>query len=190
MADPTERRKRDAARHREYRAKLRAAHADGALVVPLSQRCTLCREIKPAEDFARSVNTPSGLYSYCRPCDAVLQRERTQRARARDPEGYKLRCSARSRRYNHGMSDAAYRHLAETQGGCCAICGEAPEELCVDHDHVTGAVRGLLCLRCNTGIGMLNDDPARVEAALAYLAGDDAAGHALNSSSMPFTGQP
>lgn len=41
--------------------------------------------------------------------------------------------------------------------------------LVVDHDHTTGAVRGLLCSACNTGIGHLKDDPAVVAAALHYL---------------------
>jgi hypothetical protein len=41
----------------------------------------------------------------------------------------------------------------------------------IDHCHITGKVRGLLCHKCNKGIGLLGDDPARVAAALNYLEG-------------------
>lgn len=62
--------------------------------------------------------------------------------------------------------------MVASQGGVCRICANKPpngKRLCVDHDHETGAVRGLLCQKCNTAIGMLNDDPALVERALDYL---------------------
>lgn len=61
--------------------------------------------------------------------------------------------------------------MAEVQGGLCAICHEPPlnRRLAVDHDHETGAVRGLLCTACNTTLGRFNDDPNRFEAAAAYL---------------------
>lgn len=54
------------------------------------------------------------------------------------------------------------------KGGPCAICGE-DSMLVIDHDHVTTQVRGRLCTRCNHGIAWFNDDPARLEAAAAYL---------------------
>lgn len=43
--------------------------------------------------------------------------------------------------------------MAERQGHCCAICREAGRRLVVDHDHETGAVRGLLCVPCNSALG-------------------------------------
>jgi hypothetical protein len=57
--------------------------------------------------------------------------------------------------------------LAE-QDGKCAVCGdENPAH--TDHDHASGTVRGLLCGRCNLGIGLFLDDPARMHAAISYL---------------------
>lgn len=69
--------------------------------------------------------------------------------------------------------------MLEEQGGNCAICHEPPPEdkhydLFIDHDHGTGKVRGLLCLHCNTVLGMAGDDPDRLRAAIAYLAVHDA----------------
>lgn len=53
-----------------------------------------------------------------------------------------------------GVSDAEYERLLAAQGGGCAICGATPKtrRLHVDHDHKTGAVRGLLCHRCNRAL--------------------------------------
>lgn len=69
------------------------------------------------------------------------------------------------------LSDNEYRTLLEAQGGICAICGRKPEgqRLVVDHDHKSGRVRGLLCRSCNLGIGLFEDDPNRLKAALEFI---------------------
>lgn len=62
--------------------------------------------------------------------------------------------------------------MLAAQGGKCAICGgtnPGGHRLAVDHDHTTGAVRGLLCHACNAGIGKLRDDPALLRVAADYL---------------------
>lgn len=81
------------------------------------------------------------------------------------------------KRYGIGVEE--YQAMYEKQEGKCAICdkhstsvftkGAAGFELCVDHCHNTGKVRGLLCENCNTGIGKLNDDPALLRKAINYL---------------------
>lgn len=60
------------------------------------------------------------------------------------------------------------------QGGLCAICKQPPssgryKKLCVDHDHKTAKVRGLLCYNCNMGLGYFHDNSIALEAAVAYL---------------------
>ena len=61
--------------------------------------------------------------------------------------------------------------MLRRQGGVCGICKRKPgkRRLCVDHDHKTGQVRGLLCGRCNSGNGFYGDDPRLTRAATAYL---------------------
>jgi Recombination endonuclease VII len=74
------------------------------------------------------------------------------------------------RRY--GITPEEYDQLAEEQAGGCAICGEPCKTrrvLSVDHDHTTGAVRGLLCDSHNKAIGLFCDDPTLLMAAAAYL---------------------
>lgn len=72
----------------------------------------------------------------------------------------------------YGITLQEYETLLEAQGGVCAICGKECvtfENLAVDHDHATGAVRGLLCNNCNHGIGKFKDDPALLKAAADYV---------------------
>jgi hypothetical protein len=59
--------------------------------------------------------------------------------------------------------------MFDAQQGCCAICGDAPEKLVIDHCHRKGSVRKLLCGGCNTGLGMFQDDPERLSKAIQYL---------------------
>lgn len=73
----------------------------------------------------------------------------------------------------YGLSAEAYHALLTAQKSVCAICQRPPMgrgELHVDHDHTTGVVRGLLCQKCNQGLGQLDDSPERLRQALAYLA--------------------
>lgn len=71
----------------------------------------------------------------------------------------------------YGVPLEVYRAKLAAQSGLCAICGGPPgkRSLNVDHDHVTGRVRDLLCARCNVGIGGLQDDPDLLRKAIAYI---------------------
>jgi hypothetical protein len=72
-------------------------------------------------------------------------------------------------RARYGITLAAFAALEKAQGGACAICQKLSGRLAVDHEHDTGAVRGLLCVLCNAGLGHFDDDEARIERALEYL---------------------
>lgn len=79
----------------------------------------------------------------------------------------------------YGMTVGDVQALVEKQDGRCAICGThhtdiphksfAHNPLVIDHDHTTGATRGLLCPTCNCGLGLFKDDPALLQAAISYL---------------------
>jgi len=100
-----------------------------------------------------------GKYRYCARHSAEgPQRERAQLVR-------------RKREREYGLTHDEYLALLETQGGACAICGGSGQrrQLAVDHDHVTGAVRGLLCDRCNPMLGYARDNISVLEAAIEYL---------------------
>lgn len=71
----------------------------------------------------------------------------------------------------YGLHPATYRRMVEVQGGVCYLCQQPPGKkgLGVDHNHVTGRVRALLCARCNLGIGCLRDNAALCRRAAWYL---------------------
>lgn len=72
-----------------------------------------------------------------------------------------------------GLSVEQYDRMLVEQGGVCKICGRPPKSkrLSVDHNHRTGAIRGLLCWKCNTGIGWFREDVAALRKAADYLEG-------------------
>jgi Autographiviridae endonuclease VII len=75
-------------------------------------------------------------------------------------------------RRKYGLSAAEYDALLAKQNGACAICRRRPkgkERLYVDHCHITGLVRGLLCQACNFALGWFRDDQTSLIAALVYL---------------------
>jgi recombination endonuclease VII len=71
----------------------------------------------------------------------------------------------------YGLSLVEYREKLVAQNGLCAICGGPPgkRSLNVDHDHVSGKVRDLLCPTCNVGLGGLRDDPVLLRKAADYI---------------------
>jgi hypothetical protein len=74
----------------------------------------------------------------------------------------------------YGLTLAEYEAMLAEQGGVCLICGRDPqtagrERLVVDHDHATGHVRGLLCHRCNQGLGWFGDSTELLASAARYL---------------------
>ena len=156
-----------------------------------SRVCTRCSVEKDINCFSKSKMHRNGIRPECRQC---------RNARARDyyktPEG-KKKVQKYAKKYNeanplvwkqryllrtYNITIQEYDELLKKQGGVCAICGR-PEEirnptardrssLAVDHCHETGKVRGLLCFKCNTGIGALGDDIEALERAISYLKGD------------------
>jgi len=95
-----------------------------------------------------------------------------ERRKGKDPEGLKQynRMAQRKRR-GHPLSETEYSTMLVAQGGVCAICQKPPSKgiLHADHDKKTGRNRGLLCFRCNMGIGFLHHDVARLQKAIEYL---------------------
>lgn len=90
--------------------------------------------------------------------------ERTRKWQRENPDRFKD--TAMRRKYGIGLLE--FKQLLDYQGGCCAVCGST-KKLVIDHCHGTGVIRGILCDRCNVGIGCLNDDAHRLTAAADYL---------------------
>jgi hypothetical protein len=134
--------------------------------------CSKCHREKAATDFGQyGTGLRKGqVRSTCRECQNSYSRQ--YKSEHSVASSLTLRRCALMRRY--GITLAQYDAMLAAQGGHCAICpatapGGRGEAFHVDHDHATGVVRGLLCHYCNTAIGSMNDDPARLQAAANYL---------------------
>ena len=121
----------------------------------------------------RRTHRPGKLVSECTPCKV----ERNQKYRAENRERV-LEIERRSKlKVAYGLSVEAYDEMLAAQGGGCAICGatkpsDRTKHFAVDHCQATNAIRGLLCTKCNRGLGLFNDDTDRMERAVKYLRGD------------------
>ena len=69
----------------------------------------------------------------------------------------------------YGITEHEYNDMVKLQQGRCAICKQECDKLFIDHNHTTGKVRGLLCLNCNTGIGMFKDNISYMKSAIDYV---------------------
>jgi hypothetical protein len=160
------------------------------------KRCKKCGQTKPLSDFYREQGCRDGHRPECKACNLAARKVKYQENPAREIARVKawqqrnpdrVARSQRAYRAEHreelraghlrrrfGISPADYEAMLEAQGGGCAVCGRPPREgssLHVDHDHATGEVRGLLCFRCNGGLGQFGDDPERLRIAMDYLNG-------------------
>jgi len=109
-------------------------------------KCSHCQEIKSADNFYTTKNNNG---------------ERRMRV-----------CLNCRKNYRKKSLDYYEQKIAE-QNGLCAICGvdevEHGRRFSIDHDHNTGKFRGLLCVRCNFGIGYFKDNPNTMTKAIQYL---------------------
>jgi hypothetical protein len=135
--------------------------------VESTKRCGRCGEDRPLEQFTRNRRTRDGRGNWCKPCFSAYNRGRYRQSREQVREQHLRRW--------FGLTMAEYQAMLKAQGGVCAICGgEEPREgasLAVDHDPISGAVRALLCSRCNIALGQMHDDPERLRLAADYLEG-------------------
>ena len=130
--------------------------------------CSKCKTNKPVTAFGKNAVTKDKLHSYCKGCANAMGRSRSKEYR----KSQHFKCM-----YKISLEDY-YDMLAE-QDHRCKICGSTKsgtsqhDNLVVDHDHVTGKVRGLLCDRCNRGLGYFRDDYTNMVMAAKYLLDSD-----------------
>ncbi|RKS73395.1 recombination endonuclease VII [Actinomadura pelletieri DSM 43383] len=122
--------------------------------------CARCRATKPIEAFGSNRSEKSGLATYCRPChNRAIEEIRNRNHGSTRNYLLKLR---------YGVTEEQVDQMIAEQGGVCVICLRADAKH-VDHDHLTGLVRRVLCFKCNGGLGQFRDDPDRLRLAADYL---------------------
>lgn len=148
--------------------------------------CKKCEKVLPAAKFYKSNHHKNGFNTCCKKCvgekiskwksankDKVARYSRI--SRRRDGGRSILKQILKKR----GISQDQYAAILAAQGNVCAICGRQSEQrdkesnrfrrLYVDHDHETNLVRGLLCWKCNSGLGFFEDNRGILLSAIVYL---------------------
>lgn len=122
-------------------------------------------------------NTPLPIGKEARIFDQTKRNRRAQRSQI-EREVDRARERRRHLQRFYGISVEDFDSLFRNQGERCACCRTSQPDKrgwCVDHDHATGKIRGILCNRCNASIGLNGDSLEKVELALAqqvsYLRG-------------------
>ena len=158
-----------------------------------SKYCPKCETNKPISEFRKRSKNSKYIQSYCKSCESdynkryKIQHAKWKKENSDKQLGYSRKWKKKNqkkcycyntvlaRNFNLTVEEFAklYDSLYMKQQGCCVICGrhqsELNEKLGVDHNHSTGQIRGLLCNKCNTGIGMLQDSAEVCSAAAEYL---------------------
>jgi hypothetical protein len=147
------------------------------------KKCSKCKIEKPLDKFGKA-KRPAGVkgdgkHYYCKECQKIIDAERwanmtpeqkeanNAKKRAwRDANREREIKTAKARRFK--ITVAELNALEAEANGHCSLCGKEAE-LHVDHDHVTGKVRNLLCHNCNVALGHFFDNPELMEKAAAYV---------------------
>lgn len=133
--------------------------------------CSRCCVSFPEDNFYKDNGPKSGKdgrKAYCKKCAYNYRKKWSDE----NPE--KVTASRRKRgwRVNYNLAPEQYEEMLQKQKGVCAICKKvcsAKRALAVDHNHTTGAIRGLLCLNCNRGLSAFLEDISLFEKAKDYL---------------------
>lgn len=123
--------------------------------------------VKWKREHPESIKNAQKRY-YANHKEQILERDRLYHISHKNEIHKRLRKYRYSKEYNITLEQ--YNNMLLAQNGVCAICGQKGERmLCVDHDHTTGKVRGLLCDLCNRGLGFFKENTNIIIKALVYL---------------------
>lgn len=183
------------ARYREAHRKERArtGYKRPQRTTEEGRLCSTCKTRKMSAEFGMSSITSDGIATRCKACtresttryrykdlsaSRIRERDKARRRYARDPQTVRDGVRKSRLRVRYDLSLEGRANMLAAQDGKCAICkmpitlpnGTSPNSHAnIDHDHLTGQVRELLCPPCNKGLGCFCDSPERLRAAALYL---------------------
>ena len=150
------------------------------------KQCTKCLKNKDLDQFTKDGSNKDGLRSKCRSCRSIESKEwqklNPQRTSITCAKWYKNnpdKVKDRTLRRKYGITIEIFNELLLSQNNVCAICEQPetaldpktkqPRLLAVDHCHMTGKVRGLLCTGCNAALGFLKENQDRALRLAQYI---------------------
>lgn len=134
--------------------------------------CGRCKQFKSLDSFAKHSGKWDGLQERCSECRHLQWQEQGKKTRKSKPIEEKRAIHRRAVIRSYGMDVADFETMLKNQDYKCEICGSSnwgKPNPCIDHDHSTGLVRGLLCNRCNRTLGFVEDSVELLESMKKYL---------------------
>lgn len=137
-------------------------------------RCKACRAQQHREYYVANLDKFTAYKARARNETIEEREKRIQKRKEGAPAKRKLSQWRVHIRNTLGATPEMYDAMYVSQGGKCAICattepGGRRTRFSIDHCHITGAIRGLLCVACNSGLGYFRDDKDRLTTAISYL---------------------
>ena len=129
------------------------------------KKCSKCKVVKPKSAFGKNTVRKDGCHPYCLECRKLEYQERREHVTNQQ----------RLRKFGKGTN--WYDEKFKEQNGVCAVCGKpetapswhGPRSLAIDHNHLTGQIRGLLCNNCNNGLGRFKEEIQILKNTIKYL---------------------
>lgn len=127
--------------------------------------CSKCKVFKEYSNYHKSKKAKLGIVERCKECVSKT----SAKWYASDIEENRKKNRHSHYRNTYNIEPEVYYKMRNEQNNCCAICGQMPKLLRLDHDHITGNIRQLLCMNCNTGLGHFRDSLELLDKAKSYL---------------------
>ena len=127
--------------------------------------CKSCKTFQAESSFYAHNTTSDKLFKTCKSCCRSAEKLRKRDYSAPSRVSSKMKSK-------YGITLEDYNQMYDLQSGVCKICGQAEtngKRIAIDHNHITGKVRGLLCNHCNIGLGKFFDNPQLLQSAINYL---------------------
>jgi hypothetical protein len=141
--------------------------------------CKKCKQLLPLTEFYKEIRSHSGYTARCKSC--VKASANKSYLKNKDNISFKNKTSycpikERTKKLKriYGLTPDEYKTMLANQGYSCLICKSKHSQhnsgkFVIDHCHATNQIRGLLCSKCNLGIGQFKDDPKILRVAASYL---------------------
>jgi hypothetical protein len=125
--------------------------------------CGTCFQPKTSEEMTIFVDKKGNQHCRCKLCSNKKSKiyNKTKKGKV---NSFKTKL-----KNQYGLTQQNFEEMLIRQNFLCAICKSKMEPPCVDHDHNTNEIRGLLCSNCNTAIGMFEDSVKILKSAIHYL---------------------
>ncbi len=148
----------------------------------MNKVCTKCKVDQPVSSYHKKKNGLFGVKAVCKTCTVKEQSHyynipanKEKRLKRQASDEYQLYIREFRLEKQYGITLEQYDQILAAQNGGCAICsttvpgGSGGRYFAVDHNHLTGKVRQLLCSSCNTALGYVKDNINTLEKMIDYL---------------------